>query len=310
MREFTLSPEPQLLRMAIEPTERLPISIDLAARLDAAEVLLSAAANDNGRNIASNVSVDGTVVTLDVGGLANGSVSLIYITAAGSAGSALRFVLLLRSIDPADRVAEEVIDPTTVLTWRGAYLAGSVYAYLDVVTADSTTWIALLDAPTAAPGVVEGEWQALAVGSPNNLVYAGDISGVNIVSQALPALDYDEKFTVIFSAPTSPAGVVGLRFNGNAGGVYNAPSFGATSISISGSVNSGLCAGRFDVIRDKRIGYHFVIVNGIADNGGSSSAVNITGAYRVNEALTSLEIFAVNNFTANSYLQIFKGKIL
>lgn len=165
MRELTLTAEPQLLRMAIEPTERLPVSIDLAARLDVAETLLSAEANDNGRNIASNVSVDGSVVTLDVGGLANGSVSLIYITAAGSAGSSLRFVLLLQSVDPAARVAEEVIDPTTVLTWRGAYLPGSVYAYLDVVIADNTTWVALLDAPTAAPGEVEGEWQALSSGS-------------------------------------------------------------------------------------------------------------------------------------------------
>ncbi|MDO8942920.1 MAG: hypothetical protein Q7U75_07025, partial [Desulfobacterales bacterium] len=165
MREFTLSAEPQLLRLAIEPTERLPISIDLAARLDVAEILLSAVANDNGRNIASNVSVDGTVVTLDIGGLADGSLSLIYITAAGSAGSALRFVLLLRSIDPAASVAETVIDPSTVLTWRGAYLPGSVYAYLDVVIDDSTTWIALIEAPTAAPGEVAGEWQALASGS-------------------------------------------------------------------------------------------------------------------------------------------------
>lgn len=111
MITLRLSRDPQLLETAVEPTESLAHSINVGPRLAPTETLLSAAVEDYGSGVVTNVGVDGININCDVNGLANGSRSLPVFTALGSLGSVVRFVLLVAATDPAVAVAAVVVAP-------------------------------------------------------------------------------------------------------------------------------------------------------------------------------------------------------
>lgn len=189
MIQMTLSPTPRILSVTIEPTELVPVQIDLVVRLATGETIDSASCADGGRGIGNNVAVAGTSVQLDIAGLVNGTISLVVITALGDAGSIIRCVLVVHCIDPAHRISPVVIPPTGALIMRGVYRAPAIYRQYDVVTQAGAPWFALVDVPAAAPGVDANEWAALSgVGSAPELT--GDqlaaVQGANLPAGANP----------------------------------------------------------------------------------------------------------------------------
>lgn len=163
-----LTEQPRLERLYKMPGELLQdVALDFAAKLLSGETVTAVETDDIGTGLVLATAHAGTVVTLDLGGAANGEQIAITITATGSLGSVRQAVLLVVIRDPRQQVAPVVVAPGT-LNWRGGdYAPAGVYRPFDLVLSAGGLWLALRIVTGVAPAPGD-DWVLLA-GDPQTL---------------------------------------------------------------------------------------------------------------------------------------------